>query len=90
MAMDLDDLLRRCFGTSNMAEVSPEVQAAGIERLLVDFGLARDRSERFALWSVLYLLGQAPDLDICFKDEDDRNAARDVMDLMAAAERPRP
>lgn len=84
--MDLDDLLSRYFGTSDIAHVTPDVQAAGIERILVDFGLERDRGKRFALWSVLYLLGEAPDLDVAFKDEADREAARNFMDLLGAAE----
>jgi len=86
--MDFDDLLRRYFATSEFSEVTPAVQAAGIERLLVDFGLERDRGKRFALWSLLYLLGAAPDLDVAFKDEADRDAARNFMDLLAAAETP--
>jgi hypothetical protein len=84
--MDLDDLLQRYFGTSDLAEVSPAVQAAGLDRLRVDFGLETERARRFALWSVLYMLGQAPDLDVAFKAEDDREAARDLMDLLAASE----
>jgi hypothetical protein len=84
--MDLDDLLQRYFGTSDLTEVSPAVQAAGLDRLRVDFGLETERARRFALWSVLYMLGQAPDLDVAFKAEDDREAARDLMDLLAASE----
>jgi hypothetical protein len=84
--MDFDDLLRRYFGTSQIAEVTPEAQAAGVERLRVDLGLEADRGKRFALWSVLYLLGAAPDLDVAFKDPADREAARDLMDLLAGAE----
>ena len=83
--MDFDDLLQRYFGTSDIAEASPAVQAAGIDRLRVDFGLETDRARKFALWSVLYLLGQAPDLDVAFKDETDREAARNLMDLLAAS-----
>lgn len=85
--MDLDDLLHRYFATSNLAEVPAQARSAGIERILVDLGLEHDRSWRFALWSVLYLLAAAPDLDVAFKEEADREAARDFMDLMAAAER---
>jgi hypothetical protein len=85
--MDFDDLLRRYFGTSEILEVTPAVQSAGIERMLVDFGLERDRGKRFALWSLLYLLAAAPDLEVSFKDEADREAARNFMDLMAVAER---
>ena len=81
--MDFDDLLQRYFGTTDLAEASPAVQAAGIDRLRVEFGLETDRGRRFALWSLLYLLGQAPDLDVAFKDEADREAARNLMDLMA-------
>ena len=77
--MDLDDLLRRYFGTSDITEVGPQVQAAGIERILVDFGLERDRGKRFALWTLLYLLAAAPDLD--------GEEALNFMDLLAAAER---
>jgi hypothetical protein len=33
---------------------------------------------------LLYVLGQAPDLDVAFKDEADREAARNLMDLLAA------
>lgn len=84
--MDFDDLLRRYFGTSDISAVTPAVQAGGIERMLVDFGLEKDRGKRFALWSLLYLLGAAPDLDVAFKDPADRDAARNFMDLLAAAD----
>ena len=83
--MDLDDLLRRYFVTTDLAEASPAVVAAGVERALVDFGLERDRGRRFALWTLLHLLGAAPDLDVAFKDEADREAARNLMDLLAAS-----
>ena len=84
--MDLDHLLNHYFGTSNLAEASPAMQASGLDRLLVDFGLETDRSRRFALWSLLYMLGHAPDLDVAFKEEADRDAARNLMDLLAASD----
>ena len=59
------------------------MQEAGIDRLRVDLGLEKDRDRRFALWSLLHVLGQAPDLDVAFKDEADREAARNLMDLLA-------
>ena len=59
--MDFDDLLNRYFGTSDLAEASEAVQEAGLDRLRVDFGLETDRGRKFALWSLLYLLGHAPD-----------------------------
>ena len=84
--MDLDDTLQRYFGTSDLSQASPAVQEAGVDRLMVDLGLETDRPRRFALWSLLYMLGQAPDLDVAFKDEGDREAARDLMDLLAISE----
>ena len=83
--MDLDALLHHYFGTSDVGEASLAMQAAGLDRLRVDFGLETDRSRRFALWSLLYMLGQAPDLDVAFKEEADREAARNLMDLLAAS-----
>lgn len=83
--MDLDDLLFRYFGATELSEVPPIAQAAGIEHIRVDFGLATDRGQRFALWSLLHMLGSAPDLDVAFKEASDRDAARNFMDLLAAA-----
>lgn len=82
--MQFDDMLRRYFGTDDFAAVSAEARAAGTERMRVDLGLERDRARRFALWMLLYQLDAAPDLDIAFKSEDERNAARNMMDLLAA------
>ena len=41
---------------------------------------------RIALWALLYMLSSAPDLEAAFKDADDREAARNFMDLLAASE----
>lgn len=88
--MDLDDLLRRYFSTPDLSVVSPGVLASGIERCQVDLGLEQDRGNRFALWSLLHMLGSAPDLEAAFEDEGDRNAARNFMDLLAEAESEKP
>lgn len=80
--MDFDDQLRRYFGTADLTTVHAEAMSAGIERMRVDFGLEKDRGRRFALWAVLYMLGTHLDLENAFKDEADRNSARDFMDLM--------
>jgi hypothetical protein len=37
------------------------------------------------MWSLLYLLRSAPDLDVAFKDHGDREAARTFMDLLDRA-----
>lgn len=83
--MDLDDQIRRYFGTSDLASVPAEALNAGIERMQVDLGLTKDRGERFALWALLHTLGSAPDLDVAFKSEQDREAARNFMDLIAGS-----
>ena len=81
--MDFDDQLRRYFGTTDLSSLRPESLAAGIERMRVDLGLEKDRGRRFALWALMHMLGAAPDLDVAFKDEADREAARNFMDLAA-------
>lgn len=70
--MNFDDLLLRYFGSSDLADISAAALETGADRLRVDLGLEKDRERRFALWSVLYMLGQAPDLDVAFSDEEDR------------------
>lgn len=84
--MDFDDQLRRYFGTTDLPALRSEALAAGIERMQVDLGLEKDRSRRFALWALLHMLGAAPDLDVAFKNEEDREAARNFMDLAAGAD----
>ena len=84
--MDFGDLLQRYFAASDISELTPAAMASGTERMQVDLGLEKDRGKRFALWSLLYMLGEAPDLEASFKNHDDREAARNFMDMMAAAE----
>lgn len=84
--MNFDDQLFRYFGTSDLDAVTPDALAAGTEHMRVDFGLEQNAERRFALWALLYSLGAAPDLDVAFKSEAERNLARDVMDMMGAAE----
>ncbi|MBA4228779.1 MULTISPECIES: hypothetical protein [Alphaproteobacteria] len=83
--MEFDDQMRRFFGTDDLGSVSPAAVASGIERMQVEFGLETDKGRRFAMWSLLYMLGSAPDLDVAFKDERDRDAARMFMDLLDQA-----
>ena len=84
--MDLDDQLRRYFAATDLSALSPDALEAGVERMRVDFGMETDRPRRFALWTLMHMFGAAPDLDIAFKDEADREAARDLMDLLARGE----
>jgi len=76
------------FGTADLSAVPPNALAAGLEHMRVDLGLERDRGRRFALWAVLHMLGEAPDLDVAFPDAEDRDAARTFMDLAEGASRP--
>ncbi|HYG49218.1 MAG TPA: hypothetical protein VD846_14900 [Allosphingosinicella sp.] len=84
--MDLDDQLRRYFGTGDLRTVTPAALESGIERMKVDFGLETDRGNRFALWALMHMLGAAPDLDVAFENERDREAARNCMDLAARSD----
>jgi len=79
--MDLDDRLRHYFGTADLTTLPPAAFEAGTERMRVDLGLEKDRPRRFALWALMHMLGVAPDLDVAFKEEADREAARNFMDL---------
>jgi hypothetical protein len=83
--MEFDDLLRRYFGSSDLAAIPAPALAAGVERCQVDLGLERDPGKRFALWAMLFMLGAAPELDKVFEDAAEREAARDFMDLMDGA-----
>lgn len=87
--MGFDDLMHRYFGTADIAGLGAAELAAGSERLAVDFGLERDPARRFALWALMHILGQAPDLDVAFKDPAERDAARNFMDLCAGMADPR-
>ncbi|WP_427965362.1 hypothetical protein [Altererythrobacter sp.] len=84
--MDLDSLLFRYFGTTDPEALHPEVLIAGIERCQVELGLEHDGPKRFALWALLHMLGAAPELDAVFEKEEDREAARNFMDLLAASQ----
>ena len=80
--MDFDQLLIRFFGSDDIAALPPEQLVAGLDRLRLQFGLEKDGGRRFALWCLLYMLGAAPDLDVAFDNEGDREAARDFMDTV--------
>ena len=83
--MDFDDQLRRYFGTDDLTTIAPTALEAGIDRMKVDIGIEKDKGRKFALWTLMYMFGAAPDLDVAFDNEDDRNAARDFMDMMDKA-----
>lgn len=79
--MTFDDQLRRYFGTADVGSVPGQVLSAGLERMRVDLGLEKDPGRRFALWALMHTLGAAPELDVVFEDEQEREAARNFVDL---------
>jgi hypothetical protein len=79
--MDFDRLVEQFFGTADIHLLDSAQLMAGTERLRLQFGLERDGGRRFALWSLMYMLGMAPDLESAFDDVEDREAARDFMDM---------
>ena len=81
-SMDFQDALHRYFGTGDIDALGPEPLLAGLERMKVDFGLEHDSGRRFGLWTLMYMLGDAPELEVAFADPDDREAARDFMDMV--------
>lgn len=66
-----------------MSSVIPDTLITGVELCLVDLDLEQERAKRFALWALLHMLGSASDLEAAFKDDDDREAARNFIDLLA-------
>jgi hypothetical protein len=79
--MDFDQLLVRFFGTDDLSTLSPEQVVAGLDRLRLQFGMERDGERRFTLWCLLYMLGAAPEPEDAFQDQDDRDAAREFMEM---------
>lgn len=85
LRVEFDDQLRRYFGTTDLSTLTPSALASGSERMSVDFGLEVDRGRRFALWAIMYMLGTAPDLDVAFEDNAERNAAREFISMLDKA-----
>jgi hypothetical protein len=79
--MDFDELLIRFFGTAEIDTLDAARLNEGVNQLQVQFGLEQDDGRRFALWCLMYMLGVAPELDVAFDNEADREAARDFMDM---------
>ncbi len=74
-AMDLDALLYHYFGADDVDALTPAAIDEGRARVLIDFSTERDAGRRFALWSMLAALGDAPDPETAFKAPAERAAA---------------
>lgn len=75
--MDLDDLLLRYFGTADLDALDPSALEDGRERIRIALGTERDGGRRFALWTLLHALGDAPEPASVLKDAGERRAAED-------------
>jgi len=58
--MDLDALILHFFGTEDPAQLTETDYALGVERLKIGFGVEREPGRKFALWTLLDALGDAP------------------------------
>lgn len=86
--MDLDALLQHYFGSADPDAVDVEPLAIGKEKLAVDFGIERDPSRRFALWTLMEAFGFAPPPAEAFeKDDALRRAAEDYLTAAWRVER---
>lgn len=82
--MQFDDLMLRYFGSTDIEEIPATARVAAVERMRVDFGLARDPAHRFVLWALLAMNDAAPDISEAFDNEAEREAARNLLDLIIA------
>lgn len=83
--MTFEDQLERYFGTRDPSAIAPQAVSAAVERMQVDLGLATVPGERFALWCMLFLFGQAPDIDETFAERSERELARDFIEMSEQA-----
>ncbi|MFS0735726.1 hypothetical protein ABC347_01635 [Sphingomonas sp. 1P06PA] len=74
--MDLDALLHHYFGTTDPATLDDASFERGLERAGTDLGTEQEPGRRFALWTLLHALGDAPDPAATFKDPRLREAAQ--------------
>lgn len=86
--MDLDALLHHFFGTTELDTLDDAALELGVERLGTAFGTEREPGRRFALWTLLHALGEAPDPATAFKDSRERAAAEAYARAAGRAERP--
>lgn len=86
--MDLDQLLHHYFAADDPDAITPDALAAGKERLAIDFGVEREPSRRFALWTLMDALGFAPLPAEAFdKDPGLRRAAENYLSAAWRLER---
>ncbi len=80
-------MLHHFFGTTELDDLAPETIEAGAERVRIAFGTETEAGRRFALWTLLHALGDAPDPASVFKDSGLRRAAEDYARAAALIDR---
>lgn len=83
--MTFEDQLERYFGTRDPAAIVPQAVDAAVERMRVDLGMSSDPGSRFALWCMLFMFGQAPDIDATFAERSERDLARQFVEMSEQA-----
>lgn len=83
--LTFEDQLERYFGTRDPSGIAPHAVASAMERMAVDLGLATDAGERFAIWCMLFMFGNAPDIDETFAERAERDLARQFIEMSEAA-----
>lgn len=77
--MDLEALLHHYFGSADLEALDPLSLARGREKLALDFGVEREPGRRFALWTLMDALGDAPTPAEAFKDPALQRAAENYL-----------
>lgn len=58
--MELDSLVRHFFGSEDPGSLTAEEFDRALARLKIGFGVEREPSRRFALWTLLHVFDAAP------------------------------
>ncbi|MFM5906324.1 MAG: hypothetical protein ACKOPO_01840 [Novosphingobium sp.] len=76
--MDLEALLLHYFETDDPGSLTVSEFALGLERLKIAFGVEREAGRKFALWTLLEGLGEAPLPADAFAEEPQLKAAAEA------------
>ena len=75
--MDLEALIHHFFGTDDPATLTEPEFDRGLEKLKIGFGVEREPSRKFALWTLLHAFDAAPLPAEAFAKEPKLQAAAD-------------
>lgn len=86
--MELDALIAHFFGTADPATLTEAEYDRGLEQLRIGFGVEREPSRRFALWTLMDALEIAPlPADAFAKEPALKAAAEDYLKAAYRMER---